>query len=273
MKRIDFLGKNVLITGASTGIGKALSVEFAERGANLALGSLPQEKQLLEDHAKHLETTYNIKTQTFPLDLLTENAPEILYQQVSTDMGDIFALVNNAGTVAYGKFWEIQWERRLKCAQLNFHVPLRLMHLFLPGMVERGEGVILNITSVSALQPTPFQAVYGATKAGLQSLSEAVREELKGTGVTVCTLNPPYIDTELLKRDGYPPNLRFYSISGKKSSEWLARKALNALEKRKFLYVPGLKNFFLHNLLIKLSPRRLVNTVSRFFMQDRGGAL
>ena len=70
---------------------------------------------------------------------------------------------------------------------------MKLMRLFLPEMVARGEGVIYNVSSVSGLQPTPFQSVYGATKAGLQSLSQAVRAELEGTGVTVCTLNPSYV--------------------------------------------------------------------------------
>jgi short-subunit dehydrogenase len=272
MKRINFKGKKVLITGASTGIGKALSVEFAKRGALLALSSLPAEKEDLANHAKELETNYHIKTWTFPVDLTKEEAPEHLYNQVKSAVGDIFALVNNAGTVAYGTFWETDWERQLKSFQINFYVPLGLMHLFLPDMIQRGEGVIFNTSSVSALQPTPFQSVYGATKAGLQSLSQAVRAELKAAGVkgvTVCTLNPPYIDTDLLKRDGYPEELRFYTISSKKSPEWLARKALKAFEKRKFLYVPGLWAAFIHLCLIKLSPRRLVDAASGFLMQGK----
>lgn len=271
-KRINFRGKKILITGASTGIGKALSVEFARRGALLAMCSLPAEKENLANHAKELETNYHIKTWIFPVDLTKEEAPERLYNQVKSSVGDIFALVNNAGTVAYGTFWETDWERQLKSFQLNLHVPLGLMHLFLPDMIQRGEGVIFNNSSVSALQPTPFQAVYGATKAGLQSLSQAVRAELKAAGVkgvTVCTLNPPYIDTDLLKRDGYPEELRFYTISGKKSPEWLARKALKAFEKRKFLYVPGLWAAFIHLCLIKFSPRRLVDVVSGFLLQGR----
>ena len=267
MRKINFKGKKVLITGASTGIGKALSVEFAKRGALLALGSLPEEKKNLKTHAKELETSYNIKTWTFPIDLVSEGAAENLYQQVKSDVGDIFALVNNAGTTAYGNFWEIPVEEHAKTLELNFYVPLHLMHLFLQDMVKGGEGMIINISSVSALQPTPFQSAYGATKAGLQSLSEAVRAELKKSGVTVCTLNPPFIDTPLLKKKKYPEDLRFYSISGIKSTEWLAQKALKAFEKRKFLYVPHPWDAFMHQGLVKLAPRRLVNFFSCFFMQ------
>jgi len=272
MKKINFKDKKVLITGASTGIGKALSVEFARRGALLALGCLPEEKELLANHAGELETAYHIKTWTFPLDLLAEQAPGELYNQVKANVGEIFALVNNAGAMAYGKFWEIPWERQLKAFQLNFYVPLRLMYLFLADMVKRGEGVIFNISSVSALQPTPFQSVYSASKYGLQALSESVRGELKGTGVTVCTLNPPYIDTKLLKTEGYPRDLRFYAVSGIKSTEWLAKKAIKAFEKRKILYLPGFLNAFMHLGMVRFVPRRLVNAVSRYFMQSRSGS-
>jgi short-subunit dehydrogenase len=85
--------------------------------------------------------------------------------------------------------------------------------------------------------------------------------------VTVCTLNPPYTDTKILKVDGYPEDLRFYSVSGIKKPEWIAKKALKALEKKKFLYVPGIWAKFIHLVLIKFSPRRAVDAVSRYFMQ------
>ncbi|MDT8274093.1 MAG: SDR family NAD(P)-dependent oxidoreductase [Desulfomonilia bacterium] len=267
MGKISFAGRNVLITGASFGIGKALSKEFAIRGAHLALGSLPRETQALDAWAGELSDTYNIRTWTFPIDLLSSDGPDRLYAEVSQAVGDIFALVNNAGVVAYGRFWETSWDRQYDVYRLNFSVPMRLMYLFCPDMVRRGEGVIFNTSSVSALQPTPFQSVYGATKAGLQSLSQAIRAELKGTGVTVCTLNPPYIDTRLLSSQGYPRDLRFYTISGKKSPEWLAEKALAAFEKKKMLYVPGCSAKLIHLVLTRMSPRFLVDAVSRFFLQ------
>lgn len=269
MNRIDFRGKNVLITGASTGIGQALSVEFARRGAHLALGAIPGENRILADHADQLRERYRIKTWLFAVDLLADKGPETLYRRVRSEVGEIFVLVNNAGTVAYGKFWETRWQGHSDSLRLNLYVPMSLMHFFLPDLLKQGEGLIINVSSVSALQPTPFQSVYGATKAGLQSLSQGIRAELKGTGVTVCTLNPPFIDTDLLKRDGYPPDLRFFSISGKRSTRWLARKALKAFERRKFIYVPGLWPAFIHLCLTRLSPRRLVDAVSGYFMQGR----
>ena len=261
------MGKKVLITGASTGIGRALSREFARRGAHLALGSLPTEAGSLEEWAQELADTYGIQTWTFAIDLLDEQGPEILYQEVKNGIGDIYALVNNAGSVCYGKFWESNWEQQSRTFKLNLYVPMRLMHLFIPDMVKKGEGVIFNTCSVSALQPTPFQSVYGATKAGLLSLSRGLRAELKKSGVKVCALNPPYIDTDLLRTQGYPQDLRFYTVSPKKKPEWVAKKALEAFEKCEMSYIPGCWSNILHNILVRISPGWLVDEVSRFFLQ------
>jgi hypothetical protein len=267
MSRISFEGRNVLITGASAGIGKALSFQFAKRGAHLALGSLPEEAEVLSAWAADLSKWFDISTWVFPLDLLEEDGPDRLHDEVIRNAGAIYALVNNAGTAAYGKFWENNWDCQATTIKLNLYVPMRLMYLFVRDMVQQGEGFVFNISSVSALQPTPFQTVYGASKAGLQSLSQGIRAELKGTGVKVCTLNPPYIDTRLLKIDGYPQDLRFYTISGKKSPDWLAEHALRAFEKGKMFHIPGLTNQIIHNLLVRLSPRAMVDAVSWFFLQ------
>ncbi len=267
MKKISFTGKKVLITGASTGIGRALSREFAERGAHLALGSLPGETGSLKEWAQELTDTYGIQTWTFPVDLLDDRGPEILHQAVTDKLGDIYALVNNAGSVVYGRFWESEWEHQSDMFKLNLYVPMRLMYLFIPDMIKQGEGAIFNTSSVSGLQPTPFQSVYGATKAGLLSLSRGVRAELKRSGVTVCTLNPPYIDTGLLKTQGYPPDLRFYTISPKKKPEWVAAKALRAFEEQRMSFIPGAWSNIIHNVLVRISPNWLVDEVSRFFLQ------
>lgn len=267
MTQYDFSGRKVLITGASTGIGRELSGEFAGRGAHLALGALPEEAEALEQWASELKARFGISVWTFPINLLDDDGPDALYGKVKAEIGDIFALVNNAGIVAYGKFWEAPMRRQEDTLKLNLFIPMRLMRLFIPDMVKRGEGVVFNISSVSALQPTPFHTVYGASKAGLQSLSQGVRAELKGTGVTVCTLNPPYIETGLIHSGGFPEVLRFYAISGKKTPRWVAQKAIKAFEKGKMLYIPGFANKIIHNLMLRLSPRAMVDAVSRFMLQ------
>lgn len=268
--RISFKDKRVLITGASMGIGKALAEEFAKRGACLALGALPSESEALEKVAASLEEHYGIQTWRFAIDLLGEGGPERLFEEVSAQVGDIYALVNNAGMAVYGNLWEAAWPSQERTFNLNLLVPARLMHLFLPGMVERGDGVIFNISSVAALQATPFHTVYGATKAGLQSLSQGVRAELHGTGVTVCTLNPPYTDTNLLKAEGFPSKIRWYSLSGIQTPETIARKALGAFEARKFMYVPGIRAWLTHVALGRVSPRLLTDALARYFLKEAG---
>lgn len=269
MGKIDLPGKKVLITGASIGIGKALAYAFARRGAHLALGALPQEESLLNEVARDINETFHVGTWCFPLDLAVPEGPETLYEAVKDKIGDIDILVNNAGTAFYGKFWEQPPDRLKLTVDLNLNVPTQLMRLFLPDMIARKNGAILNISSVSAFQPTPFQALYGATKAGLQSVSQGVRAELKGTGVTVCTLNPPYVDTDFLSRGGFPKRLRWFAFSGLQSPEWVAEKALRAFEKQKFLYVPGFRSWLFHIVLLRLSPRRMVDWMSRFFLQGK----
>jgi short-subunit dehydrogenase len=269
MKRINFKDKKVLITGASTGIGKALAREFAARGAVLALNALPEEKNLLDDLAQQLEKDFNAKVWTFPINLLDDEGPENLYQQVNEKVGDIFALVNNAGISSYGNFTDIPLQRQVNTIKLNVIVSLSMMHRYLKDMVKRKEGVIFNVSSVAALQATPFHAVYGASKAALQGLSEAVRQELKGSGVTVCTLNPTFIQTPLLDKAGYPEDMRFYAVNRKKDVDWVARKAIRAFEKQKFIYLPGLWTWFLHMGAGRVTPRRLVNAMARYFMQRK----
>lgn len=267
MAKMSFAGKWVVVTGGADGIGWALSREFAKKGARLVLGGLPSQAHLLQERKEELAKSFGSVVATIPLDLLADDGPERFYKLATEAAGsDVFALVNNAGTVAYGFFHKTDWQRQKATCLLNFYVPMALMRLFLPDLVEKGRGAVFNISSVAGLQPTPFQAVYGATKAGLQSLSQAVNSELSGTGVRVCTLNPPYIDTKLLKGD-YPPDLRFYTISGKQSTEWLAEKAIESFEEGRFMYVPGVSPKLIHLFMNRVFPRKAIDAVSRYMLQ------
>jgi short-subunit dehydrogenase len=273
MKKHDFKDKKVLITGAAGGIGRELSAQFAKRGAQLLLAGHPAEKKALAELAKRLTKDYGVQVRLFTVDLSAKNGPEKLHMSVKKAAGDIYALVNNAGTVAYGKVWELPWEPQEKTVTVNLMVPLRLMHLFIPDMVKKGQGVVFNTASVQSFQPTPFHSAYCATKAAIQMLSQGIRAELRGTGVTVCTLNPPYTNTGMLKTKGFPKEIRFYKISGIKDPAWIARKALKAFEKDKFMYIPGLWAKFIHLVLIRFSPRRIVDLVTYYLLKGtkKGG--
>ena len=172
-------GKNVLITGAASGIGKALTECFAREGSNLFLGSHPCEEDQLDRWADYLEHQYHIKTKRFSVDLALDSGPELLHEQVIQTGEGIDILVNNAGVMLYGSFAELPLDGQIKMISVNVIAYVKLMRLFLPDLMKRKSGRVLNIVSASAFQPSAHHAVYGATKAFVQSLSEAVGQEIK----------------------------------------------------------------------------------------------
>jgi short-subunit dehydrogenase len=262
--------RNVLITGASSGIGKALSEAFAQEGSHLFLGCHPAESAALSAWAEELKHRYGIRVYTYPVDLAAESGPEKLYEEIIRTGEIIHVLVNNAGLMAYGDFHRLSRDRQEMLIKVNIIAYFRLTHLFVGDMVKRGDGRILNVSSVSAFQPSVHQAVYGATKAFIQNFSEAVNQELKGTGVSVCTLNPSYTDTPLLKGEDFPAHLRWYLICGLSSPEDIARKGLRAFLKGKTVYIPGLRNWFIHDVLLRFVPRGLANQISAWVLKGKG---
>jgi len=269
LSKFDLRGKNVLITGASSGIGRELAGCFAGEGSNLFLGCHPAEEDILREWAQQLQEKYAVRTATFPIDLSEEKGPENLYEQVRESAGKVDVLVNNAGILAYGKFHEIPLEQQEALINVNATAYFKLMRLFLPEMIAAKEGRVLNVASAAAFQPTAFHAVYGGTKAFVQSLSEAVNREIKGTGVKVFTLNPSYTDTRILKSGGFPERVWWYKISGFSDPAIIARKAIQAFKKEKAIYIPGRINWFVHSILIRFAPRRLVNAISYWGLRAR----
>jgi hypothetical protein len=267
--KFDLRGKNVLITGASSGIGRELSECFAKEESNLLLGCHPSEKDILTKWADDLHNRYAVKTITFPIDLSEENGPENLYQQIKQSGDRIDVLVNNAGILLYGNFHEIPLERQELLVNLNLIAYFKLMRLFLPDMVDAKEGRILNVVSAAAFQPTVHHATYGASKAFVQSLSQAVNQEIKGTGVKVFTLNPSYTSTPLLKGGGFPERIWWYKISGLSDPKVIAHKGMKAFKSEKTVYIPGLRNWFIHSILIRLTPRSLVDILSYWALRER----
>ena len=182
-----------LVTGASAGIGKELARRFARGGHDLVLTARRvDELQTLADELRSAGATAHV----FPADLSDPAAPRKLFDEVAAAGLAVDVLVNNAGFGVYGKFADADPDRLLAMVRVNVLALTELTRLFIPGMVARGRGRVLNVASTAAFQPGPLMAGYYATKAYVLSLSEALAHELRGTGVTVTCLCPGPTRTE-----------------------------------------------------------------------------
>ncbi len=268
MKKYNLKDKYVLITGASSGIGKELARCFAEAGANSVLHSIPKERKKLIEWGRELEKRYPVRVWCMTEDFTDDKGPVNLYRKVMKAVPRIDVLVNNAGMMVYGNVHETPLESQADLVRVNIHGYLSLMRLFIPDMVRRGDGRVLNISSVSAFQPCPHHAVYGASKSFIQSLSEAVSRELRGTGVLVTAFCPSYTNTPLLKVKGFPEKVWWYRISGLGNPADVARKGMEALVKGKTVAVPGFMSKFVHLFINRVIPRRLVDAMSDFVLRS-----
>jgi short-subunit dehydrogenase len=188
----------VLITGATNGIGYELAKLFARDGYNLVIVSRTLEN--LERTADELTRNYNVEVHPIAKDLFEGKAAFELYDMVKAKGLTVDVLVNDAGQGEYGLFVESDLEKQLKIIQLNVASLVVLTQLFLKDMVVKGEGKILNLSSVASRAPGPWQAVYHGTKAFVQSFTEAVREEVKEKGVTITALLPGVTDTDFFHK-------------------------------------------------------------------------
>ncbi len=186
--------ETVLVTGASSGIGRELARCFAAEGCRLML--VARRGGVLESLADELRRTYQVDARTATVDLARPEAPGQILSHLNTAGFKADVVVNNAGFGAQGRFAELPLERQLQMVQVNVTALMYLTRLFLPGMLERRRGGILNIASTAAFQPGPRMAVYYATKAFVLSFTEALAEEVAGTGVTVTAVCPGPTDTE-----------------------------------------------------------------------------
>ena len=183
-----------LITGASAGIGEDLAHIHAEKGGDLVLVARREDR--LQEIADELRSAHGVEVNVVAMDLTAPNAAQTLFDTVASMAIDVDVLINNAGFGGHGKFHEADLDREQRMMQLNMVALTELTHLFVQPMVERGEGMILNVGSSAGFLPGPLQAVYYATKAYVNSFSQAIANELSGTGVTVTVLCPGPVATE-----------------------------------------------------------------------------
>ena len=184
-----------LITGASSGIGEALAREFATDGFDLVLVARSEEK--LKQLARRLRAEHGVKARVEPADLSKSGAASALAAKLKRARLPLTALVNNAGVLEHGRFIAIPASKHQQQIDLNISGLTAMLCAFVPDMVDRGEGRILNVASIASFQPLPSLSTYAATKAYVLSLTESLSEELKGTGVTATALCPGVTDTNM----------------------------------------------------------------------------
>lgn len=190
-----------LITGAYGGLGTCFANIHAKEGGDLVLVGRSQEK--LDGQANEIREKYGVSVQTIAMDLSRGDAAQIIYDTCREKAWSIDVLINNAGFGGQGDFTtERTMEQDLSMIAVNIETPTRLCKLFLPDMVKRGSGRVLNVSSTAATMPGPLQAVYYATKAYITSWSNALWRELKGTGVTVTALMPGAMATGFANAGG-----------------------------------------------------------------------
>ncbi len=188
--------QRALITGASSGIGEALATEFASAGFDLVLVARSEGK--LKRLARELRAAHQVKVRVEATDLSDARAPDELAARLARAKLPVTALVNNAGVLEHGRFVDIPAELHQQLIDLNITGLTAMLSAFLPQMVSRGSGRVLNIASIAAFQPLPALATYAATKAFVLSLTESLSEELKGTGVTATALCPGITATGMI---------------------------------------------------------------------------
>jgi uncharacterized protein len=250
--------KTALITGASSGIGLELARIFAREGYNLVLVARSVDK--LRQLASEVEKAHGTRSLILAVDLAELGAAAYVFDQTGRAQIVVDILVNNAGFGQYGLFADNDLEECLRQIQLNVTTLTHLTRLYLPGMIGRANGRILNVASTAAFQPGPLMGVYFATKAYVLHLSEALANELDGTGVTVTCLCPGATATEFHKR-AKATGMRLLKM-GSMDARTVAEDGYRALMAGKPVVISGFKNWLVA-LSVRFSPRRLVTAIAR----------
>jgi short-subunit dehydrogenase len=223
------MAETALITGASAGIGEEFARQLAGRGYDLIL--VARRRDRLEQLAEQLPTTAHV----IECDLVSDAAE--LPGEVEKLGVDVDLLVNSAGFGLRGRFLELDPEREAQIVRLNCESVVTLTHAFLPAMVERGRGGVITVASTAGMQPLPYEATYGASKAFAISLMEALWMELRDTGVKVLVVNPGPVKTEWQGVAGYDENTPI--APGMISAEQCVADALRAYDRSKRSTVTG----------------------------------
>lgn len=248
-------GKTVLVTGGARGIGRALCEEFGSAGAALALCDV--DTDTAQSAALQMANA-GLKVRCFTLDVRDRDAWTTVVAQIEAELGPVDVLIGNAGIMAVGPVLDLTGETEARQVDINLNGLIHGLHAVLPGMLSRGSGQIVHIASLAGRIPTPFGAVYAATKFGAIGLTEALRHELHGSGVTLTSVMPGFVQTELVTGLATP------TWPKPSTPKAVARATLRGVLKRKGrVYVPWFTGIL--SVLPWLLPHSLSIWLSRLF--------
>lgn len=232
-----------LVTGASSGIGAAIARELAQRGHGLVL--VARRKDRLDALAEELSGEFGVRAEAVGSDLGKAASRQRLPARIESLGLEVNVLVNNAGFATNGPFHQSDAARELEQVRVLVEAPVALTSAFLPGMVKRGRGAILNVASTAGMQPLPYSAGYSAAKAYVLTFSEALHQELHGSGVTVTVLAPGPVSTDFWQISGWEVTGGQTFESAVPRPAWVtaeeaASAGVKGLEAGRRVVVPGL---------------------------------
>lgn len=250
--------KTALVTGAASGLGYELALLLAKDNYDLVLVDINAEK--LEEAKQTISKDFNVDVTPVVKDLGKANASQEIYDEVGHLPMEV--LINNAGFGLFGKFYKTNWE--IEDTMLHVHVmaTTQLTKLFLKDMVKRGSGKIMNMSSMAAFQPGPLMSLYYATKGYVLSFSEAIANELKGTGVTVTAVCPGPTKTQFQQTVSEHAKSDNKISTNMASAKAVALYGYKAMHKGKTVAIPGAFNKFL-SVLPRLLPRNTATAIVR----------
>jgi len=253
-------GSTALVTGASSGIGADVARELADHGHAVTLVARREDR--LTALAEELEAKRHVRTDVIACDVSDAGARDRLVEEIRARGLAVSILVNNAGFGSAGPFQELDLDGELRMVRTNVEAVVHLCGVYIPPMIERGEGTVLNVASTAAFQPLPRQGTYSASKAFVLSFTEVLSSDLKGTGVTATALCPGPVRTEFMdQHEGFDvasPDFVWMS------SEDCARTAVKGLERGKRVVVPGVGNR-IGTLAGQHAPRSVLLAAARRF--------
>lgn len=252
-----------LITGASSGIGAEFARRLAARGMHLVLTA--RRREPMEELAAELHTRHGTHAEIIAGDLSEPEQAQRLLDEIAARGISIELLVNNAGFGIVADSADVEADNVMEMVRLNIGALTELTYRVLPGMLERGHGAIINLSSLAGFQPVAYMAAYAASKAYVLHLSEALWAEVRDRGVTVMAVCPGVTRTSFFDVAGAPGWLRKYRAQ---SPEQVVKASLKALEKGRQYVVPGWRNFLL-SLRARFAPRKLVVTESKKYFRPR----